>query len=128
MDHCGSPKPLIVNGAARAAPAEPEHAGQAGRLYRVSPDAVDCPLGDGLALFDARNGTSFSLNRTGALIWNAARQPVSLSALRAVLIAACRGAPDDIDADLRRIVDALEEQGLFILVSGEGGEADAVDN
>lgn len=92
-------------------------------LYRISPDAVDCPLGDGLALFDPRDGASFTLNRTGALIWNSARQPVTLSALRAMLNVACKGAPDDIDADLRAIVDALVKSGLFIVVSGADAEA-----
>lgn len=93
-------------------------------LYQISPSAVDCPLGDGLALFDARCGASFTLNRTGALIWNSARKPVRVCDLRSVLRAACKGAPDDIDADLRSIVDALVESGLFIRVSGAGAEAD----
>lgn len=95
-------------------------------LYQTSPDAVDCPLGDGLALFDARTGASFSLNRTGALIWQRARKPAKLSELQAMLMAACKSAPEDIDADLRAIVDALVESGLFVMVSGtEAGTAHA---
>lgn len=94
-------------------------------LYQVSADAVDCPLGDGLALFDPRNGASFSLNSTGALIWNSARQPVSMPELRARLSAACKGAPDDLDADLRGIVNALLESGLFVRVADADEDAEA---
>tara|TARA_B110001454_G_scaffold216562_1_gene240041 strand:+ start:118 stop:489 length:372 start_codon:yes stop_codon:yes gene_type:complete len=98
-------------------------AGKPDAVFTVNPDAVDCPLGDGLALFDPRNGASFTLNRTGALIWNRARRPVTLPELRAMLNAACKGTPDDIDADLRAIVNALVECRLFITVSGAGTEA-----
>lgn len=91
--------------------------------YTISPDIVDCPLGDGLALFDARNGTSFSLNRTGALIWQMARKPTEFRELQAMLLAACKGTPADIEADLRAIVNALIDVGLFRLVSPHLTEA-----
>lgn len=93
--------------------------------YTVSPDVVDCPLGDGLALFDASNGTSFSLNRTGALIWQMAREPKEFREFQVMLQAACKATPADIEMDLRAIVNALVDAGLFRLVSPHPAEAAA---
>lgn len=92
-------------------------------LYSVGPDAVDCPLGDGLAVLDSRNGACFNLNRTGALIWHAARQPASFHELHDMLIVACKGNPDVIEQDLRAILNALIEGGLFICISEDTAQA-----
>lgn len=92
--------------------------------YAISPNAVDCPLGDGLAILDSRTGACFNLNRTGALIWNTARQqPVSFGQLHDMLAAACKGNPASIEQDLRTILSALVESGLFICTSGETAQA-----
>jgi PqqD family protein of HPr-rel-A system len=91
----------------------------------VHPEVIDCPLGDGLALFDSRSGEYYSLNGTAALMWQVARAP----ATRGALLDAVRrteGAPDD-DAAITRDVDtALAEflaLGLFIPASAPGTSA-----
>jgi len=81
-------------------------------LYQVSPDAIDCPLGDGLAVLDTRTSTCFSLNGSGAVVWNAARRPVPFFRLRDLLQASFAD-PADVDADLRRILSDLVSAGLF---------------
>jgi PqqD family protein of HPr-rel-A system len=88
----------------------------------VHPEVIDCPLGDGLALFDSRSGEYYSLNGTAALMWQVARAP----ATRGALLDAVRrteGAPDD-DAAIARDVDAALAHflalGLFIPATAAG--------
>ncbi|MBP6030463.1 MAG: PqqD family protein [Sphingobium sp.] len=122
MTNGGSPRGHV---ASDVEPCAAGHAGDPEAIFIISQNAVDCPLGDGLALFDARCGASFTLNRTGAIIWNSARQRVSFREMRAILATACKGAPDDIDADLHGIVDALVESGMFVIVTDARAEADS---
>lgn len=102
---------------ALAAPAE--QIGQSASFYQISPDAIDCPLGDGLAVLDTRTSTCFSLNGSGAVIWNGARRPVQFDTLRALLQTSFAD-PTDVDSDLRRILSELVTAGLLrVIPAGE---------
>lgn len=81
--------------------------------YVVNPDAIDCPLGDGVAVLDPKNGVYFSLNATGALIWDAARHPVTVTDLSECLIKAFPKSDADFHADVSHVVSDLVEAGLF---------------
>lgn len=89
--------------------------------YAISRDVVDCPLADGLAVFDSRAGTYFSLNRTAALIWNAARVSASRADLHGILASSFSQAatPEDLAGDLDAIVRDFVDAGLFVIVGTE---------
>lgn len=95
--------------------------GAAPLRYVISADAVDCPLADGLAVFDSRASSYFSLNRTAALIWNGARVPASRAALYDILLGTFSrtAAPDDLAEDLDRIIADFVEAGLFVAVCAD---------
>jgi hypothetical protein len=81
--------------------------------YVVSPDVIDCPLGDGLAVLDTRSGTCFSLNRSGAVVWQGARSAASFPYLRSLLAENFPEKSIDFGEDLRGILKDLVEAGLF---------------
>lgn len=95
--------------------------------YVSNPDILDCPLGDGLAVFDSRNGVYFNFNRTAALIWDRARTPAARSELRAALIGAAPRSvcPDDIDRDLDSLLHDLVTAGLMTMLPEDGMAAPA---
>lgn len=81
--------------------------------YVVSPNAIDCPLGEGLAVLNATAGVYFSLNPAGALIWDLARQPATVSEMRERLSTAFPNSNADFEADIAKIVSELVDAGLF---------------
>jgi len=89
--------------------------------YVISPDVVDCPLADGLAVFDNRVSSYFSLNRTAALIWNGARIPVSRADLYAMLTKAFpkTARAEDLAEDLDDILQEFIASGLFVAVCAD---------
>lgn len=94
--------------------------------YHVNPQAIDCPLGDGLAIFKADSGTCFNLNHSGALLWAAARQPTGVDELCERLAGAYGGRAADYVSDVRTLVDALVANGLLLELSDENGAVQAV--
>lgn len=90
-------------------------------LYQVSPDAVDCPLADGLAVFDAVSGAYFTLNSSAATVWDGARQPTSKSALLSLLASQFANATADFGSDLDVILADFIAAGLFIAHPAETG-------
>lgn len=81
--------------------------------YVVNPEVIDCPLQDGRALLDTGSGTYFSLNGSGAMIWQHAHQPVSFQDLRNLLAAHFSHHGGNIDRDLRTLLADLLDAGLF---------------
>ena len=82
--------------------------------YRASPDVTCCPLGDGLALFDLRSNSYFSLNRSGALLWQQTASDVSLADLKAALAQAYAKPEHVIAGDVERTVAALIDAQLLV--------------
>lgn len=81
----------------------------------ISAHIIDCPLGDGLALFDSRSGEYFSLNGTAALLWRAARVPTTRGELLETLCQA-KGAHADesaLNQDLNSALTQFIDLGLF---------------
>ena len=92
--------------------------------YIISPDAIDCPLGEGIAVLNSTAGVYFSLNPTGALIWDVARQPASVAEMCARLTGAFPHANADFEADVRQIVSELVAAGLFDALPDTAAEHD----
>lgn len=92
--------------------------------YRISADAIDCPLGDGLAIFKPDTATCFNLNRSGALLWDSARQPVGIDALCARLSAAYATETHDFTPEVLKLVDELVAAGLFHAIPDYGESAE----
>lgn len=93
--------------------------------YRISDDAIDCPLGDGLAIFKAGTGTCFNLNHSGALLWDTARQTVGIDTLCARLSSTYAGEAHDFTSDVLHLVNELVAAGLFQAIAEDGEDAGA---
>ena len=112
------PEPLPFK-SARGAPGAGDAAafvrGDAGEtaIYHVSPDVLACPLGEGLALFDARSNTYFSLNRSGAIIWRRAGEGVLAKDLRAAVAASFGMEEREVSADVDRVIAELVDADLL---------------
>ena len=81
--------------------------------FIVSPDAISCPLGDGLAILDTQTNSYFSLNITGAMVWDLARTSVSLRALRSAMIERFDCEEERCEQDLQTLIGALLDAGLL---------------
>lgn len=89
-------------------------------FYVISADAIDCPLGEGLAILDTRTNCYFSLNATGALVWGSAKTPATLAMLRKAVMAQFDCDEADCHADVQALLDALVAAGLMQLVAQSG--------
>lgn len=82
-------------------------ASESAPIYCPSPDVLACPLADGLALFDPRSNDYFSLNRSGAIVWNRAREGAPASELRAAVASSFGKAEAEIRSDVDTAIAAL---------------------
>lgn len=84
--------------------------------YVASRAVVTSRLGEGLALLDTRSSSYFTLNRSAALLWARAADPVALPALRTALAEAFGRSEAEVDDDVRTAIDALVDAGLLDVV------------
>lgn len=87
--------------------------GHGSERFVASSHVVDCPLADGFALLDTRTSSYFTLNRSAALLWNLAREPVTFDALRAAFARSFGRSEAAVTDDVRGAVDQLVGSGLF---------------
>lgn len=75
-------------------------------------------VGEEMVLLHLERGTTFRLNHTGMLVWEAARQGRSYSETTAALAAEFTPAPATLEADVASVLHGLLEHGLLV-PSGE---------
>lgn len=78
---------------------------------------MECPLGDGIAIYDSRTGAYFALNASAARVWSGARQPSDRSVLLACLtrgVESAAGVEADFVADLDSLLSDLISAGLLV--------------
>lgn len=98
---------------------EPVKAEVSNTVYFGSTDVMASSLGDGLALFDMKSNSYFSLNKSGALIWQNAGEQASRATLHRVVAEAFAKTVEDVADDVDRAIDAMVDARL--LVAGVGG-------
>jgi SynChlorMet cassette protein ScmD len=80
---------------------------------RLNPDVVFREDFDEIALiFNPDSGKSFSLNRTGVIIWKALRDNKSVEQILAEFECNCYNIPANVEEHLSEFVSALLDNGL----------------
>jgi len=64
-------------------------------------------------LLDTHRGKYYSLNPTGAAVWELLLEPRSLGELRAALLERFDVEPETLSADLGQLLDDLRQHGLI---------------
>jgi hypothetical protein len=79
-------------------------------LYVCRSDVVSCALGDSVTLLDMRSEKYFTLNETGAVVWDRAQSPCTLvdlcDAIAQTYSIDGQAARADVEALVGRLVDA----------------------
>lgn len=82
------------------------------RVFRSSGDAVSSRMGDELALLDFRTNTYFTLNETGATVWEFLTESRSVGAICEHVARVYEIETADCAEDIARLLTSLEEAGL----------------
>lgn len=77
-------------------------------------DVISRKVGDELVLLDLQRGVYFGLDEVGSRAWTLMAEGSTPSEIVAALAAEYDAAPEQIDADLRRLFRELEDEGLIV--------------
>jgi hypothetical protein len=88
--------------------------GEAVVRYRAIPDALVATLSDGAVLLNLQTKRYFSLNETGARIWELVQQAAEEESIVATLIREYEVDEAAAGAEVRRILDELIEAQLIV--------------
>jgi hypothetical protein len=78
-----------------------------------SAHAVSSPLGEEAAILNLERGTYYSLNTTGARIWEMLRTPTRIRRIQETVVAEYRVDTEAAGADVLKLLENLREQGLI---------------
>ncbi|KUP93525.1 PqqD family protein [Tritonibacter horizontis] len=92
----------------------------AGPAYQARPDVVASDIGGHWALLDLETSLYYTLNATGAEVWNAMQAPVPLSHLVSTVTATFDVSEDACRADVEALVDDLVSAGLVTMTEPPG--------
>lgn len=79
----------------------------------VSKDQVSCDLAGEAAILGLKNGVYYGLDIVGARIWNLIQAPVTVAAIRNVIMEEFDVAPDRCEHDLLYLLQKLCAEGLI---------------
>lgn len=99
--------------------------GAAECLYVARPDVVASDLGGHWALLDLETSLYYTLNASGAEVWNAMQTPAPLSQLISAVTKAFSVSEDDCRKDIEALLQELVAAGLASVVAPEGSEGNA---
>ena len=83
-------------------------------LYRRNRELLEADLGDELLALDIQGGLCFGFNEVAATVWRLLATPQSFDQLCATLRADYEVTPEDCAADLRVLLNELEEKSLIV--------------
>lgn len=86
------------------------------RQYLANPDVVSCELDGGQALLNLKTSLYYSLNDTGAVIWQRIATPAGLDAVAEAMMAKFDVDMDRCRADAERMLSAMVEADLVSMV------------
>jgi hypothetical protein len=84
------------------------------RAFRVSPDAIFRDLEGEAVVLDLGRGHYFGLNAVATRIWQLIEEGALAGRIVSTLAAEYEAAPEVIEADVERLVEALESRGLLV--------------
>lgn len=90
-------------------------------IVAVSKDQVSCDLAGEAVILNTKDGTYYSLNPLGALIWNLMQTPVTVNAILDELLKEYDVSREQCENDLLSLLSEFESRGLVeIKVNGIG--------
>jgi hypothetical protein len=89
--------------------------------FRINrPDVIHEILDDELVVVNLRSGAYFSLDRIGAVVWQAIERHASVPDMRAELAARYEGEEETIERELERLLGDLRRENLIVPHEGNG--------
>lgn len=86
-------------------------------LWHASPRQIACTLPDGAVLLHLDRGLYFSLNETGAEVWEMLGEPSPLDQILSRMRTRHPDAPESLDDDVRALLVELERHDLARVTS-----------
>lgn len=81
--------------------------------YEIPPSVIAKRLGEEMVIVDLGSGNYFSLNATGAMIWDALASHQTVDALAGSLAEQFDAPREDIERDARELISELLQRGLL---------------
>lgn len=82
-------------------------------------NTITCAVGPSLVLLNRDTGIYYSLNETGAYIWQMLNQPMTISSIISKLLLVFDGQEQHVSSDVHLLVNELTAAGLVHLTSEE---------
>ncbi|HZQ07900.1 MAG TPA: PqqD family peptide modification chaperone [Anaerolineae bacterium] len=82
-------------------------------IVGLSPQQVSSPLADEMAVLNLENGVYYTLNRTGARVWEGLQEPRRVSELRDMLVRRYDVSPEQCERELVQLLENMAQEGLI---------------
>jgi hypothetical protein len=89
------------------------HFGSPQTVVAVSEGQLFSELDGEVVILDPVAGAYYSLDQVGATVWNAMQSPISVGALKAVILDTYEVEPETCDRDLQELLQDLHGKGLI---------------
>lgn len=79
----------------------------------VAKDQISCDIGGEAAILSLDNGVYYGLDLVGARVWSLVQEPQTFAALRDTLLKEYNVEADNLETDLRELLEQLAQYGLI---------------
>ena len=79
----------------------------------VAKDQISCDVGGEAAILSLDNGVYYGLDLVGARVWSLVQEPQTFGALRDTLLKEYNVEADNLETDLRELLEQLAQYGLI---------------
>ena len=79
----------------------------------VAKDQISCDVGGEAAILSLDNGVYYGLDLVGARVWSLVQEPQTFAALRDTLLKEYNVEADNLETDLRELLEQLAQYGLI---------------
>ena len=79
----------------------------------VAKDQISCDIGGEAAILSLDNGVYYGLDLVGARVWSLVQEPQTFGALRDTLLKEYNVEADNLETDLRELLEQLAQYGLI---------------
>lgn len=79
----------------------------------VAKDQLSCDVGGEAAILSLDNGVYYGLDLVGARVWSLVQEPQTFGALRDTLLKEYNVEADNLETDLRELLEQLAQYGLI---------------
>ena len=79
----------------------------------VAKDQISCDIGGEAAILSLDDGVYYGLDVVGARVWSLVQEPQTFAALRDTLLKEYNVEADNLETDLRELLEQLAQYGLI---------------